>query len=333
VVTITVGRRPVSEGLALVGSIAANEAVEIKAESDGIVQEILFDEGQRVEKGQLLLRLDESKWAAALAEAEANFRLSQANFDRSKQLLTDKLVSQQEYDQAAAVFEMTGASLALKRRLLSDARIYAPFAGTAGARDVSPGQVISRNTALTWIVDLDTVKVEVNVDEKFLGQLRLNQRIEFGVTAFPARKFEGEIYFIAPQLDVATRTALVKTRIANPDHVLRPGMVANLDLRLQLREAAIVIPEVALLYNGDNAFVFIVGADDTAQVRNVQTGLRLPGQVEIARGLEGGERLVVEGHQKVFAGMKVMLTGPAAAAAYLDGPGGPAGKPSGKGGT
>ncbi len=138
VVAVEARRQPVAETLSLVGSVAAKEMVDIKSETDGVVQEIRFQEGQRMEKGQLLVQLDESKLAATLAEAEANFKLSRANGERAQQLYKDKLISQQEFDQAAATFSMTQASLDLKKRELKDTRIYAPFSGVVGARYVSP---------------------------------------------------------------------------------------------------------------------------------------------------------------------------------------------------
>ena len=146
-----------------------------------------------------------------------------------------RLVSRQEFDQAAAVFDVNRAGLELKRQMLKDTRIAAPFAGTTGARMISPGQVIAKNTTLTWLVQMDPVKVEVNVPERFLGQLKLGQEIELSVASLPGRKFRGRVYFIAPQIDTNTRTALVKARLANPKQELRPGMFANLDLA-QLRD-------------------------------------------------------------------------------------------------
>ena len=212
-VVIEAKAQPVSESLSLVGTVAANEMVEIKSETDGTVEKILVNEGQQVTQGDLLVKLDESKFAASVAEAEANFKLSEANHERSKQLFLDKLISQQESDQIAAQFQANQAGLDLKRRQLRDTQIRAPFGGVVGARQVSPGQVIGKNTTLTWVVDLDPVKVEVNVPERYLSQVALGQAMEFGVAAFPNDRFKGELYFISPQLDSATRTALVKARI------------------------------------------------------------------------------------------------------------------------
>lgn len=315
VVVVDVKRQRVSETLSLVGTVAANEIVEIKAETDGIVQEILFEEGKPVEKGQLLLRLEESKLASALAEAEANFKLSKANFERSQQLFKDKLVSQQEFDQAASYFALNQATLELKQRQLKDTRIYAHFKGVTGARSVSPGQVISKNTTLTWLVDHDPVKVEFNVPERFLSQLHIGQTIEVGVATYENKKFQGTVFFVSPYVDEGTRTSLVKAQTPNPQNELKPGMFASLDLTLTVRENSVVIPEVALsqALDGDRANVLIVDASQTVQLKQVKLGFRLPGEVEVLSGLEGGEKIIVEGVQKVGPGSKVKFA-PAEAA-------------------
>jgi membrane fusion protein, multidrug efflux system len=316
VIAIEAKRQPVWETLALPGTVAANEQVEIKAETDGIIQEINFKEGERVAKGQALVVLDETKLAASVAESAANLKLSRANFDRANQLFKDKLISQQEFDQAASIFAVNQASVDLKERQLKDARIYAPFAGIVGARQISPGQVISRNSTLIWLVDLDIVKVEVKVPEKYLRQLKLGQPLEFTVAAFPGEKFRGEVYFISPQIDESTRTALVKARIPNTDAKLRGGMFAGLDLTLQARESAIVIPEPALMSNGDSFSVFVVDDKGNAQVRMVEVGLRLAGKAEVVKGLKAGEMVVVEGTQKLRPGAPVKLAPPESAAPY-----------------
>jgi membrane fusion protein, multidrug efflux system len=308
--------QPVTEKLSLSADLVPNERVEIKAEADGVVEKIYFDEGQRVSKGDLLVLLDESKFAASVSEANANLKLSQANYARATQLFEDKLISHQEYDQTASNYAVHLASLELKQRQLRDARIFAPFSGITAARQVSPGQVITRNTSLLWLVDLDTVKIEVKVPERYLRQVRIGQQLEFTVAAYPDELFRGEVYFISPQIDEATRTALVKARINNPAGSLRGGMFASLSLAIQLREAAIVIPEPALMSNGDNFSVFVIDEKGAAQLRPVEVGYRLAGKAEIVKGLKAGETVVVEGIQKLRPGAPVRLAPPEAAEPY-----------------
>jgi membrane fusion protein (multidrug efflux system) len=318
VVAVEARRQPVSETLSLVGTLMADETVEIKSETDGTIEEIGFQEGQLVEKGHLLIKLDESKLAASVGEAEANYRLSQANFERAKQLVTEKLISLQEFDQIAATFNVTRATLELKRRQLKDARIHAPFAGAVGARAVSPGQVISKDAVLTWLVDYDPIKAEVNVPERFLSQLQVGQQIQFKVAAHADREFKGDVYFISPNVDQSSRTALVKARIPNEGLFLRPGMFANVDLTIRVRGSSVVIPEAALsqVLEGDRATIFLVDANHTAQSRKVDLGVRLAGWVEIVGGLNGGETVVVEGVQKITPGSKVRLAPAEAATPY-----------------
>lgn len=315
VVAVAAKVQPVAETLSLVGTLAANESVEVKAETDGVVEEILFKEGEQAKKGELLVRLDETKLAAAVAEAEANFKLSRANFDRARQLLKDQLISQQEFDQAAATFAVNEAGLELKRRQLADARIYAPFEGTVSARNVSPGQVITKATTLTWLIDLDPMKAEVNVPERFLGQVRVGQQIAFAVAAFPDRKFTGEVYFVSPYVDETTRTALVKALIPNPDGVLKPGMFASMDLTLTLRKEAVVIPETALIQGGERTTVYVVDQEQKAQIRPVKPGVRMAGMVEILEGVKAGEMVITEGLQKARPGGVVKVAPPAGAGA------------------
>ncbi len=317
VVAIEVRSQPVVETVMLVGSVAANEMIEVKSEIDGVIETIAFEEGKRVEKGQLLVGLDESKHRTAVQEAEANFKLSQTTYDRLQQLLRDKLISQQDFDQAAAVRSMTEAGLELKKRMLKDSRIVAPFAGIVGSRQISPGQVISRNTTLTWLVDLDPVKIEVQVPERFLGQIHIGQKIHFGVAAYPNDMFEGEIYVISPQIQPETRTALVKARVPNPGQKLKGGMFAKADLTLRIKDAALLVPEPALVNNGDLVTVFSVDASGNAVVKPVTVGMRLSGKAEILSGLTVGEKIVVEGVQKLRPGGAVRFAPPEAAAPYL----------------
>jgi membrane fusion protein (multidrug efflux system) len=192
----------------------------------------------------------------------------------------------------------------------------APFAGTTGARRISPGQYITRNTVVTWLVDLDPVKVEMNIPERFLSQTQVGQTVEFKVTAYPEQNFEGEIYFIDSRLDLATRTALVKTRVPNPDGQLKAGMVANLELSLVLREDAVVIPEAAIMSDGDTTFVYLVNEEQQVVLQPLVIGQRLPRWVEVLEGLTGGETVIVEGHQKIGPGMKVTVMPPEEATVY-----------------
>jgi membrane fusion protein (multidrug efflux system) len=319
VVAVPAVRETVSETLSQIGTLAANEQIEIKAEVDGTVQEINFFEGEKVDAGRLLVKLDETKSAASLQEAEANFALSKSNFERAKELLDGKLVSQQEYDQTAASFAANDAAVQLRRRNLKDAVIRAPFEGVVSARMVSPGQVISRNTTLTWLVDLDPVKVEVNVPERFLSQVLPGQDIAVKVAAWPGEQFVGKVFFVSPYVNPETRTMLVKASLSNLELKLKPGMFASMDLTLEVRTNAVIIPETAInqVLDGNRAVIMVVDANNVAQKRPIKIGLRLESRVEVVEGVEEGELVIVEGLQKIGPGMPVVLAPKEATLPYL----------------
>jgi membrane fusion protein (multidrug efflux system) len=233
------------------------------------------------------------------------------------------LISQQEYDQSASAYQAAEANLEFTRRQLQDASIFAPFSGVMASREISPGQLISKNTIVSWLIDLDPVKVEFHVPERFLGQVKEKQIIEVGVEAFPGRKFHGEVFFVSPFVDPVDRTASVKASIPNSDRALKPGMFANLALTLTVRENSTVIPETAVsqILTNEQALVFAV-ENGVAQMRRVKTGIRLVGGIEILEGIKPGEKVIVEGLQKVIPGAPVRVATPAAGAE-------PAGNPPG----
>lgn len=309
----------VTERIALVGSLVANEMVEIKSETEGIIKSIGFSEGQPIEAGALLVELDETKSTAALEEAEASLALTESIFRRNKELLAENLVSRQEFDQAESRFAAASATVELRRRLLKDSRITAPFSGTVGARSVSPGQVISRNDTLTWLVDLDPVKAVFNVPERFLGEVATGQSITVGVAAYPDKTFNGDVFFVAPFIDSQTRTAEVKATIPNPDKLLKPGMFAGLDLTLGIRRRAVVIPEVSIaqVLDGARARIYTISEEGAADMIEVKLGIRMPGLVEVREGLDAGAQVIVEGLQKIGPGSPVTIAPAESATAYL----------------
>ncbi len=315
--------KPVSDKINLVATLAPNERVEIQNLISGVVTVIHFKEGKRVEAGDLIFELDTQKLRARVAEAEGTFELAEINRERYIKLFESNTVSQQEFDQAMSRYSVLSATLALRRRQLDDSILRAPFSGVVGYRRVSPGQFIQQGETITTLVDTNPIKADFQVPERFLGELRINQEINITVPAYPTEKFSGNVYFIAPEVAQETRTILVRAIIDNTSERLKPGMFGNLELVLHVKEKALVIPETALITQGNKIQVMVVGSDNTVQVNYVTTGLRLEGEVEITDGLNIGERVITEGHQKVESGSKVnplsVEAGRPSLSAYIDG--------------
>lgn len=293
------------ETFSAVGSLEANESVDIKSEIDAIVEKIEFDEGSAVKKGQPLILFDATKWRAQFQQAKAELENARVRADRSEKLLKSDSVSQQEYDDAHAEARRAEAIYNLLDARLKETLIVAPFDGLVSERLVSPGAYAKAGDALVRLVDLNPIKVSFGVPERYLTDLKPGQKVNIRVASLKNKAFEGEVYFIDPQVDVLTRTIKVKARIDNTNGLLRPGLFANVDLTLNVHENASVIPEEAILAQVGATVVFVV-SNEQATIRPVKTGLRIPGKVEIVDGLKPGEEVVTAGHQKLFPGVKVM---------------------------
>lgn len=300
--------RSLEEKVLLVGSLATLEEVDLVSEIDARVVGLNFEEGVPVEAGQWLIQLDKRKLEASLAEMRARYDLAKANLERSANLLARQTISQQDYDQAAAEFDSAGALLLLAEEQLADATIVAPFNGVMTERLISLGQFTSRGEVLASLVAVDPLELHFNVPERTIGQLSLGQSIAFSVEAYPGSTFHGQVAFLSPRVDQRSRTLLVKARVANADHRLKPGMFGRLELAFTAREKALVIPESALSYADDKSTVVVMNAEDRAEFREVEVGLRLAGEAEILAGLEAGERVVVEGFQKLGPGSRISIS-------------------------
>lgn len=319
VVAATAQRQAVEDTIDAVGTLMANEQVDIKSETDGTIEAIHFEEGQLVKAGQVLAELDQAKLLAALAEAQANLKMAEATHQRYATLLETRAVAQQEAEQANATWTANQALVDRLTAELNDAVIRAPFDGIAGARLLSVGQFIPRGTSITRLIDPGPMKMEFRVPERFLGQMQVGQAVRLHVDAYPDTPFIGEVYFIDSQVDPVTRMVLLKAWVPNEDGRLRPGMFANIQLVVRVRSQAIVIPDMALLHQGDLTFVYAIDAEQQAQMRPVKVGVRLADTVEILEGLQAGEHVVTEGHQKLHPGAKVQAKEPEATPAAAQG--------------
>jgi len=303
--TAKVTTQRLEEKLTTVGTLDANESVDLKSEIDAIVGKITFAEGTPVKKGQLLIQFDAAKWQAQYQVAKVALENAKVRSDRADRLFKADSVSQQEYDDSHASLKTAEATLALLDARLKETQILAPFDGLVSERLISPGAYVKAGDNLVRLVDLNPVKVSFGVPERYLTQLKLGQKVAARVASIRDRQFVGEVYFIDPQVDVMTRTIKVKAKIDNANGELRPGLFANIELTLDVHDNSLVIPEEAILAQVGATTVFVV-SNQMAMIRSVKTGLRVPGKVEITEGLVQGEEVVTAGHQKLFPGVKVM---------------------------
>src|SRR5512141_149517 len=305
-------RGNVQESLHALGTIEAAERVKITAESDQIARELPFDEGRIVRKGQVLAVLNDSELRAEVGRAEALRDQARVSAARFEQLSKERIASPQDLDNARAALEVAEANLRLAQARLAKTRIVAPFSGVVGSRLVSPGVYLRAGDVITELARIDTVKVACAVPERYLSDLRRGAQVKVSTVAFPGKEFTGAVNVVDPILDPTTRSARLSAVIPNPLAELRPGMSADVSAVLAERAQAITVPDEAVFAEGERNVLFVVQPDSTVVHRVVKLGARQPGRVEIREGLQGGEKVVRAGHQKLFEGAKVQPVSSAA---------------------
>lgn len=303
VVTSVIAEEQIADRIESVGTTRANDSVEITARVSNVVTRINFNEGSLVRKGDVLVELEASEARANLAEAQADLVEIQSQYDRSQELIRSNVISQSVLDQQAAQVNAAKARVAAARAVLADHTLRAPFDGRVGLLRVSRGSLVTPGTVITTLDQVREMQLDFAVPEAYLSTLAPGQAVHARSVAYPDEVFTGVVDSINTRVDPVTRTVMVRARISNEKGRLRPGMFMTVTLSKNPRDT-ILVPELALVSEGDHRFVFVV-QDDTALLREVETGTRIPGEVEITAGLEIGDEIVIEGTQSLRHGMRI----------------------------
>ncbi len=308
-----------SETVGLVGSIAANESAELRPEIPGVITSIHFDEGAVVKQGDVLAKLDTRELEAQLAETRAGFLLAEQNLQRNRLLLEDDAVSKLEVDAAVAEHARLKAAIDLLEVRLAKSSITAPFDGVAGGRSLSAGDFVTSQSVITTIDDISRLKVEMEVPERYLPNLKPGGTFTLRTaTSKAGGEVAGEVYFVSSRIDESTRSTLVKGYVNNPPPYLKPGMFANITLVLRTVEDALVVPETAILSTPRGTVLVMPKDKDGATIAEfvpVKTGIRIPGYVQVTPvgpPVKAGDKIVSAGVGGLilFPGMKLKPVDP-----------------------
>ncbi|MBA3563399.1 MAG: efflux RND transporter periplasmic adaptor subunit [Gammaproteobacteria bacterium] len=301
-------RKQVVDRIEALGTLRANESVTLTANVTEAVTAIHFDDGDRVAKGDVLVEMTSAEEHALLAEAQATVEEAKSQFDRNVKLSQQDSVSESVLDTARREWETAKARLVAIQSQLDDRLINAPFSGLVGLRDISPGALVQPGDVITTLDDDSVMKLDFSVPATFLSALRAGVEIVATSDAFGDEEFKGEVSAIDSRIDPITRTVQVRAMVPNPDGLLRPGLLMQVDLLNNPRQA-VVIPEEALVPLGEQQFVLVVDRADGNLVerREVRIGRRMPGEVEIIAGLEAGEAIITHGTAKARAGQTVQI--------------------------
>lgn len=298
-----------ADSLIALGTAKANESVTLTAKVTETVRRVNFVDGQTVDAGDVLVELTSGQQIAQLADAQATYKEAQRQYERQQGLVKQGTVSQALFDTQAATRDSAKAKAENIRAQLSDRVIVAPFAGILGLRQISPGALVTPGTVITTLDDIHVIKVDFSVPETELAEIKLGLSIIAKTSAFPEQKFEGKVESLDSRVDPTTRSITARASIANPDYLLKPGMLLMVEVANHKRET-IAIPELALVSIGTRHYVFRIDESNLAHRIEVKLGKRRTGEVEIIDGLSKEDRIVVEGTVNLREGAKVAIVAP-----------------------
>ena len=346
--------------LRVTGSLAADEQADVAAETAGRVIGTPVERGTRVTAGTVLIRVSATEADASLREADANAaqleaRLglstgqpfdptkvpdvlnakasldwAEADFNRIKSLLEQKVVSQAEYDQrltqvqAARQQYQTAQNTAqqsyrslqaararvdLARKSAADTVVRAPFNGIVAERLVSTGDYVSRGMKVATVVRIDPVRVELTVPEQYLSQVKAGQAVRLSVDAYPGDTFTASVRFVSPALKADQRALTVEAVASNADGRLKPGLFATALLQQPAPAPALLVPAASVETVAGTSRVYVIAADNKVEERIVTLGEKVGDRVEIATGVKAGERVAANPRGKLADGVRVQLEG------------------------
>lgn len=323
--------KPMPVLIEAVGTVEPEHSVQIRAQVPGVLQSVLFKEGEMVKVGQLLFQIDPRTFEASLKQAQAQLARDQAQLENSRvqqerlePLLKREFITRQEYDVAVTSVKSLEATVAADRALVEQARIqlefsriHAPIAGRTGALAIKPGNLVPASgggVPLVTIISTAPILVTFSVPERQLDEIRSQQndkgmRIEILADSSAPPVAEGKLVFIDNTITPQTGTVLLKTRVDNRKEVLWPGQFVNVRIVLKIEPEAVVVPEAAVQPGQDGSFVYLIDQDSKVRVQPVKISRQIRNEVVIATGIKPGDQVITEIPQALEPGATVRLAG------------------------
>lgn len=303
---IDVKPAPMRDVILLPGTTEAWQDVQVSADTAGRIEWVGPREGERVNKGDLLVKIDVSALKAALDHAEAQFKLAEDLYQRRRRLFERKIIAKEELDQSETQRTLAATDYEQIKVKYEHGFPRSPISGVINYLYVDAGEFIDTGKPLADIVNIDRIKINVQVPELDIRFVRKGQTTPVKIDAFPEKELTGVVDFVAFKADPATKTFLVRSVIDNPDHEIRPGMIGRLAFVRRLIPDAVTAPLFALVDKGGERIVY-VEKDGVVESRTISIGVIEGDRIQITGGLNIGDHLIVRGHTEVEDGMKVVV--------------------------
>ncbi len=305
-------RADVPQSLAAIGTLTADQQVNVTTQIAGQVKNIYFESGQRVKKGDKLAQLDDAPERADLANFQAQAELAEANLNRTMTLLKSDFAARQTADQNRSIVDQAKAQMQRTQAIIDQKLIIAPFDGVLGIRQINLGQYIGPGTNIVSLTNLNILHVDFRLPEQSASKLTLGQDVGLAVDAVPDNHFKAKITAVEPRVNETSRMLSIQATLANTGETLRPGMFAEVSVVLPPKEDVVTVPVTALDATLYGASVLVLEPEGNPSEKifklkreTVTPGLYFGNQVEIAGGLRGGETVVASGQTKLQTGALV----------------------------
>lgn len=283
----------VNNNIDLTGTIDANEKVNLISQTAGNITGIYFQEGSRVRKGQVLVKVYNQDLLASLKQNAYQVALAKENEYRNRVLLQKEAVSKQEYDTSLSSYNSLRAQGDVIKAQIAKTEITAPFSGVIGLRNVSPGTYLSAATPIATLVNTDPMKITFSVPERYKPLIRPGSKVSFNI-ASSRKNYSATVYAIDPAVDQTSRTITVRAKASNPNNEIVAGGFAKINLTLDQIPKTIMVPTECVLPDLKSSKVYIAH-NGKAESRSVKTDLRTETRIEVTDGLKPGDSLIVSG--------------------------------------
>lgn len=304
---VQVGTMRLQDDAEAVGTLRSRQSVTLRPEVSGRVANVAFADGAKVRKGQLLVQFDDTLQRAELSQAQAQLSIARANLKRNQELVAENFVARRVLDESQANLQVAEAQVALAQARLARMRITAPFDGTLGLRSVNLGDYVKDGADLVNLEDTSALTVDFRLPERYQTRIAAGQVVQVRLDALPGQDFSARVQAVDPLLDANGRSVSVRATLPpSPRGELRPGMFARVTTIFSVNDAALVVPEEAIVPQAGKQFVFRLedGGEGDAKKRvsrrvEVQLGVRRGPQVQVMSGLKVGDTVVVAGQQRL----------------------------------